>query len=66
VLDWGEHLFINPDLTLHLQRDAEGEWIGLDAETSIGDDGTGQATARLYDARGSFGLAVQSLFVDAR
>lgn len=66
VLDWREHLFINPDLTVHLERDPEGAWIGLDAETSIGDDGTGQATAVLYDARGRFGRAVQALFVDRR
>lgn len=66
VLDWGEHVFINPDLTVHLERDPEGEWIGLDAATAIGDDGTGQATAVLYDARGRFGRAVQALFVDRR
>lgn len=66
VLDWSSHVFINPDLTVHLERDAEGEWIGLDAETSIGDDGTGQAVATLYDARGRIGRAVQSLFVDGR
>lgn len=66
VLDWARHVFINPDLTVHLERDPEGRWIGLDAETSIGDDGTGQATAVLYDARGRFGRAVQALFVDAR
>ncbi|HEU4656097.1 MAG TPA: thioesterase family protein [Capillimicrobium sp.] len=66
VLDWDEHLFINPDLSVHLERDPVGEWIGLDAETSIGDDGTGQAIATLYDARGRIGRAVQSLYVDRR
>lgn len=66
VLDWDAHVFINPDLTVHLERDAEGEWIGLDAETTIGDDGTGQATATLYDARGRIGRAVQALYVDTR
>jgi hypothetical protein len=66
VLDWDEHVFINPDLSVHLERDAEGEWIGLDAESTIAGDGTGQATATLYDARGRIGRAVQSLYVDRR
>lgn len=66
VLDWSEHLFINPDLSVHLERDAEGEWIALDAETTIGADGTGQAVSTLYDERGRIGRAVQSLFVDRR
>jgi hypothetical protein len=66
VLDWGEHVFINPDLTVHLEREPEGEWIGLDSETTIAPDGSGQATSSLYDARGRFGRAVQALFVDPR
>lgn len=66
VLDWSEHLFINPDLTVHLEREAEGEWIALEAETSIGPDGTGQASSTLYDERGRIGRAVQALFVDRR
>jgi hypothetical protein len=66
VLDWGAHVFINPDLTVHLEREAEGEWIGLDAETTIAADGTGQAVSTLYDERGRIGRAVQALFVDRR
>ena len=66
VLDWDRQLFINPDLTVHLERDAVGEWICLDAETTIGDDGTGQATSTLYDERGRIGRAVQALYVDRR
>jgi hypothetical protein len=59
-------VFINPDLTVHLGREAEGEWIGLDAETTIAADGTGQAVSTLYDERGRIGRAVQALFVDRR
>jgi hypothetical protein len=66
VLDWSTHTFVNPDLTVHLERDAIGDWIALDAETTIGADGTGQATSTLYDARGRIGRAVQSLYVDRR
>jgi len=66
VLDWDTQVFINPDLTVHLERDPVGEWIGLDAETTIGADGTGQATTTLYDERGRVGRGVQSLYVDRR
>ena len=66
VLDWGAHVFINPDLTVHLERDPVGAWILLDAETTIGDDGTGQATSTLFDQRGRVGRAVQALYVDRR
>ncbi len=66
VLDWDGYVFINPDLNVHLERDAVGEWICLDAETTIGADGTGQATATIYDERGRIGRAVQGLYVDRR
>jgi acyl-coenzyme A thioesterase PaaI-like protein len=66
VLDWNAHVFINPDLSVHLERDAEGDWIALVAETTIGADGTGQSFSTLYDERGRIGRAVQSLFVDRR
>jgi len=66
VLDWGAYVFINPDLTVHLERDPVGEWILLDAQTTIGDDGTGQATSTLFDERGRIGHAVQALYVDRR
>lgn len=66
VLDWERQVFINPDLTVHLERDPVGEWICLDAETTVGADGTGQATSTLYDEQGRIGRAVQALYVDGR
>jgi hypothetical protein len=33
VLDWGRWLFVNTDLTVHLHREPEGEWVALDART---------------------------------
>jgi hypothetical protein len=38
----------------------------LDAESWIGPDGAGLATARLADQRGYFGRAVQSLVIEKR
>lgn len=61
--DW---LFVNTDLTIHLHREPEGDWIGLDARTSISEAGVGVASATLHDERGPVGLCAQSLFVERR
>ena len=66
ALDFREWTFINADLTVSLARQPVGEWILLDAESLIGPDGAGLATARLADERGYFGRAVQSLVIEKR
>jgi hypothetical protein len=66
VLDWREHLFVNPDLTVHLRRYPVGEWVCLDARTSIEADGIGLADTALLDRAGVIGRAAQSLFVAPR
>src|SRR6185436_5192286 len=35
VLSWETHFFINPELTVHVLRPAEGAWICLDARSLI-------------------------------
>jgi hypothetical protein len=66
VLDFSTHLFINPELTIHQFRPAEGEWIGLDAVTHHGPDGVGLSDTALYDERGRIGHSAQSLFIGRR
>jgi Thioesterase-like superfamily len=66
VFDMREWLFINPELTVHLHRLPEGEWIGLDAETLISSGGAGLATATIFDRRGAVGRSAQSLLVRPR
>ncbi|MGW9030167.1 thioesterase family protein [Streptomyces sp. NPDC055722] len=66
VLDFASQVFINPDLTVHLHRHPIGEWVCLDARTSIDEDGMGMAEAALHDERGPIGRSVQSLFVGSR
>jgi hypothetical protein len=66
ALDFREWTFINADLTVSFAREPSGEWILLDAESWIGPDGAGLATARLADAHGYFGRAVQSLVIEKR
>lgn len=66
AVPWTSHVFINPDLTLYVERPPEGAWIGLDAETRLGPEGAGVSDAVLYDARGRVGRAQQSLYVAER
>ena len=66
ALDFRTHLFVNADLTVHLHREPEGEWVALDARTDLDRTGAGQATSILHDRRGRLGVAAQSLFVDER
>jgi hypothetical protein len=66
VLDWAGYTFINPDLTVYLEREPLGSWIGLDSQTRIPAGGIGVAESVLYDERGRVGRAIQSLFVAGR
>jgi hypothetical protein len=59
-----EGLFINPDLTVYLTRPAEGEWICLQARTTLTDHGVGLAETVLHDAAGPLGRGLQSLVLD--
>lgn len=64
VLEWGRHSFINPDLTLYLEREPVDEWVALQSETRVVEGSVSVATSVLWDRRGRIGLAVQSLLVD--
>ncbi|MEA2916808.1 MAG: hypothetical protein QOJ15_8889 [Bradyrhizobium sp.] len=66
TLDFRQWTFINADLTVHFARQPVGAWILLDGESWIGPDGAGLAMARLADARGYFGRAIQSLVIEKR
>lgn len=56
-------LFINTELTVHMVRPPEGEWVCLDAVTRIGPRGTGVAQSVLWDRRGRVGAGAQALLV---
>jgi len=53
-------------LSVHLHRPAVGEWVCLDASTTIGIPGVGLAESRLWDVHGPIGRSVQSLLVEPR
>jgi hypothetical protein len=65
-LDLRQWLFINTELTVHLWRVPDGEWIGLDASSVIGPTGVGLATSTLHDAHGPVGRGAQALLVRPR
>jgi hypothetical protein len=66
VLDWGSHLFINPELSLHVLREPHGEWVCLDARTEIAAGGAGLATSVLSDVDGPVARGAQSLLIASR
>jgi hypothetical protein len=66
TLDWRRFLFINVDLSVHLHRLPQGEWVCLDAVTLPQPDGVGLADTSLWDERGPLGRAAQTLLVAPR
>ena len=58
--------FINPELTVHLHREPVGEWVCLDAATTISSAGVGLATSVLSDLDGPIGVGAQTLLVARR
>jgi hypothetical protein len=48
------------------ERLPSGDWIALDARTTIAEGGVGIAESVLYDERGCVGRAVQALLVAPR
>jgi Thioesterase-like superfamily len=66
AVSWDDFTFVNPELTVFLLREPQGEWIGNDAVTAIDPGGVGLADATLHDAHGPFARALQSLYVARR
>ena len=64
ALPFGEWRFINPDLTIHLQRLPRGEWVCLDAVTWPEGQGAGLAESELFDEAGRLGRSLQSLLLE--
>ena len=63
VREWG---FLNTELTVHVLREPVGEWICLDAQTTLADGSVGVATSTAYDERGLVARSAQALLVVPR
>lgn len=64
ALDLDKWVFMNPDLTVHVARYPQGDWVGLAAESGYADNGRGVATGSLWDNSGWLGRSTQSLYLD--
>lgn len=66
ALSWEEHTFVNPDLTVFVEREPVDEWVALDAHTRVLQGSVALAESELWDRRGRIGRAVQTLLVARR
>lgn len=66
ALDWRRYIFINVDLSVHLNRMPVGEWVCLDAITIAEPSGIGITDTALEDEHGPIGRAAQTLLVRRR
>jgi hypothetical protein len=66
VVDPRATSFVNPDLSVYVNRLPQDEWVLVDAKTWLEPHGTGVAEGALYDRAGRIGRSLQSLLVEAR
>ena len=65
-LDWSVWSFVNVDLDVHLSRPVEGDWVLIDARTTLGAHGSALARATISDLRGQVGATAQTLVLSPR
>jgi hypothetical protein len=66
ALDFRRFVFVNVDLTVHLERMPVGEWVCVDATTLPQPSGIGTAESVLSDRQGRIGRALQTLLISER
>ncbi len=66
LLSFERWWYINTDLSIHLHRLPRGEWICVDARSTLDPSGVGLAETELFDVDGRVGRGAQSLLVGPR
>ncbi|HEU4812412.1 MAG TPA: thioesterase family protein [Nocardioides sp.] len=66
ALDVRQWAFLNTELTVHVLRPPVGEWLCVDAETTLGTGSTGIATSTVHDEAGLVARSAQALLVQRR
>lgn len=66
ALDPAEWGFLNTELTVHVLRPPVGDWICLEAETTLGPGSVGMAVSTAYDRHGLVARSAQALLVVKR
>ncbi len=64
VLRWERYTFINPDLSIVIERAPVDEWVALRSRMRVSEGSVAVAESELWDRRGRIGRAVQTLLVD--
>ena len=65
-LSWEEYVFINPDLTIYMERDPVDEWVAMQSQMHVHQGAVALSDSVLWDRRGRIGRATQSLVVAPR
>ncbi len=65
-LDYQRYVFVNTELTVHLYRYPEGEWVGMESRSLVEPSGVGLTETTLFDERSAIGSARPTLFVRPR
>jgi hypothetical protein len=66
ALDTARFTFLNADLSVHLVRPLRGDWVLLDAATTVGPTGRALADTRIADVDGTVGRGAQTLVIEPR
>ncbi|HET7387854.1 MAG TPA: thioesterase family protein [Nocardioidaceae bacterium] len=66
ALDANEWGFLNTELTVHVLRPPVGEWVCLDAETTLSSGRVGVASSTVYDEHGVVAFSRQALLIAQR
>lgn len=66
ALDPDEWNFLNTELTVHVLRPVVGEWVCLEAETTLGPGPVGLAASDVHDVQGFCARSAQTLLVTPR
>lgn len=65
-LDPARFTFVNPDLSVLVEREPVSDWLGFDVRSAAAADGTGLAESAIRDLHGAVGRSGQLLVVSAR
>ena len=65
-IDLRAYLFVPVTLTVSIAREPVGEWMGMSARTMLAGGTGGTTHAMLFDSVGTFGEALQTLYVEKR
>ena len=65
-LDFQKWIFVPVDMTVGLYRHPVGPWVGMSAQTQLGDEGIGLTSSIAFDSKGSLGRSMHTLFIRPR